>query len=62
MNSFKSKIMFGMLITCALALPLIIGASYAIYTVEDTKYLPQLEKPAEVSNVIKMFFFYFFKQ
>lgn len=37
MNSFKSKILFGMLITCALCLPLIIGASYAIYTLEDTK-------------------------
>lgn len=36
MNSFKSKIMFGMLIVCALSLPLIIGASYAIYTIDDT--------------------------
>lgn len=35
MNSFKSKIMFTMLIICALCLPLIIGASYAIYTIES---------------------------
>ena len=37
MDSFKSKTMFAMLLICALALPLIIGASFAIYTVDDTK-------------------------
>ena len=48
MNSFKSKIMFTMLIICAIALPLIIGASYAIYTIEDTE--PQSEEKVELST------------
>lgn len=48
MNSFKSKIMFGMLIVCALSLPLIIGASYAIYTIDDTT--PTGEEAVELST------------
>ena len=48
MNSFKSKIMFTMLIICALCLPLIIGASYAVYTIEDTK--PQSDEKVELET------------
>ena len=44
MNSFKSKIMFGMLITCALCLPLIIGSSYAVYTINSE----ELNKEEEI--------------
>ena len=51
MNYFKSKIMFGMIICCALCLPLIIGASYAIYTV-DTPIEQNTEKiQLETSNL-----------
>lgn len=51
MNTFKSKIMFAMLITCALILPLIIGASYAIYTVEDTEQKSQEKVKLTTSNL-----------
>ena len=51
MNSFKSKIMFGMLITCALALPLIIGASYAIYTLEDNEQKSEEKVNITTSNL-----------
>lgn len=51
MNSFKSKIMFGMLITLALCLPLIIGASYAIYTIEDTEQKTQEKVELTTSNL-----------
>jgi len=51
MNSFKSKIMFGMLIVCALCLPLIIGASYAIYTLEDTEQKSEEKVKLTTSNL-----------
>lgn len=51
MNSFKSKIMFGMLIVCALCLPLIIGASYAVYTLEDTEQKSEEKVKLTTSNL-----------
>ena len=51
MNSYKSKIMFGMLITLSLALPLIIGASYAIYTIEDTEQKSEEKVNLQTSNL-----------
>jgi len=51
MNSFKSKIMFGMLIVCALCLPLIIGASYAVYTLEDTEQTSEEKVKLTTSNL-----------
>lgn len=51
MNSFKSKTMFYMLVFCALALPLIIGASYAIYTVEDTEQKSEEKVKLTTSNL-----------
>lgn len=51
MNSFKSKIMFGMLIVCALCLPLIIGASYAVYTAEDTEQKSEEKVKLTTSNL-----------
>jgi len=51
MNTFKSKIMFGMLIVCALCLPLIIGASYAVYTLEDTEQQSEEKVKLTTSNL-----------
>ena len=51
MNSYKSKIMFGMLITLSLALPLIIGASYAIYTIEDIEQKSEEKVNLQTSNL-----------
>lgn len=51
MNSFKSKIMFGMLIICALCLPLIIGASYAVYTLDDTEQKSEEKVKLTTSNL-----------
>ncbi len=41
MNSFKSKIMFYMLLVCALAVPLLVGTTYAIYTLDDTEQVSE---------------------
>lgn len=50
MNSFKSKIMFAMLITCALCLPLIISASYAIYTIATPEEQNENKENVELST------------
>jgi len=50
MNSFKSKIMFSMLITCALCLPLIIGASYAIYAIQSPEEQTENKENVELST------------
>ena len=43
--------MFGMLIVCALCLPLIIGASYAVYTLEDTEQKSEEKVKLTTSNL-----------
>lgn len=51
MDSFKSKTMFYMLLVCALALPLIIGVSYAVYTVEEPEQKSAEKTQMKTSNL-----------
>ncbi len=51
MNSFKSKVMFCMIIVCALAVPLIIGTTYAIYTVDEKEQTSTKKVKLTTSNL-----------